>query len=130
ADAGCRDVERASCIDASGEHKISGGFIYGKRLTGDWSLVDRRASAQDPAVYRDSLARTNNHDLVQPHFVDGHLAFEAASLFRYSDVSGFWRKPYELLDSRPSTARCEFLEPFANQHNEDGLGGGYVLANC
>src|SRR5215510_1580951 len=128
-DARGADFQRARRVDASGEDRIAGRLVSGQRFTCNRRLVDRRGAGDDHAVHRQSFTGTNNDDVARRDFGDFDFALIVTAGVGDFDTSGFWREINQLLNGRARAARGVLFQTFADQHDEDRLGGREIFAD-
>ena len=71
-----RNLNDPGLVDRCADHLVADLLRDGQRLAGDHALVHRRLAFDDHAVHRDLLARPDDHDVADQHFLDRdvHLA--------------------------------------------------------
>ncbi|MNZ74074.1 hypothetical protein D3C78_925120 [compost metagenome] len=67
-------------IDGAGEDFVADGFFHRQAFTGDWRLIDGRATGQHFAVQADTLAGAHPHPRAEPNVFDILLKPDTVSL--------------------------------------------------
>ena len=125
ADGGHAHVERADLVDRAGEDFVAGGLAGRNALAGNGALIHRRRTAGHFAVHRDALAGPHFDDVAGPDVRDGgfHPSVTAP------DARRARRQPDEFRDRAAGAVHRQFFEPAADEHDENDLGGGEILAD-
>ena len=122
---GDANAQEAVAVESAGEDFVADLFIARQRFAGDGAFVDGRCALIDDAVGRDAFAGADYDDVVgnERGGVDFFLASIAQDAGAARDLLD------EFADGGGGASGGVGFEPFADEHDEHGFGGGQVFAD-
>ncbi len=117
-------LDAAKLVDGAGVNGVALALVDGEALAGEDGLIDGGAAGLDDAVGGDALAGTDDEEVAHGDFFGGDFDFLAV----FQDASGARAVFEEGLDGLLGSAEGEGFEAFAEEGDEDDLGGHEILA--
>jgi len=122
-----RQLHRPVQVDRPGKDLVADGLVGRERLAGDRALIDGGTALNHAAVDRDAVAGPDDDDIVGVDLAHGNDVFVFVAGPSDAGLVGTQRQ--QRGDPAPRAVDGEVLQGFADQHDQDHLGGHGVLAD-